>query len=115
MDDCPMFWSGWNFKLIIRISAGRREKSDNPSANIVQSKKDLSEKRFPINFLNFNRYGFMTLIINKILHITLNNKDESSIGAVLNSENIKNENKNIFISKIKDFLFNSTRVKADVF
>ena len=33
----------------------------------------------------------------------------------LNKENIKNEKKNIFKSKMKDFVFNSTRVKTDIF
>ena len=33
----------------------------------------------------------------------------------LNNENDKNENKNSLKSKMKDFIFNSTMVKADIF
>ena len=32
-----------------------------------------------------------------------------------NNENIKNKNKKIRNSKIKEFIFNSTKVKADIF
>ena len=33
----------------------------------------------------------------------------------LNNENNKNKNKNSLKAKIKDFIFNSTMVKADIF
>ena len=46
---------------------------------------------------------------------TLNNKDESSIGAVWIMKTIKIKIKNFLKSKIKDFIFNSTMVKAVFF
>ena len=49
------------------------------------------------------------------MHHFNKNKDESSTGAVQIMKTLKMKIKNTLNSKIKEFIFNSTRVKVDIF